>query len=451
MNRDDLLYSLRTLLRSMDRTAAKLLLQRVSMADLAEALTGLEEEQVTNILFLLPVMEQSELFAHLEPELQDALIAKLPRAIMIALFENMPADDRADIYKRMDEEARIKLLPALAKVERDDILKLASYPEGTVGSITTSDYATVKAEMTVGEALRELRIAAPDKETIYDVYVLNDQRQLIGHISLSQLVLSPDYARVGDLMRREIVSAHAEWPREEAAKLIARHDLFAIPVVDGNDRMIGIVTVDDAMDVSEEENTEDFHKSGGLAALRDVSVKSASVFQLYRKRVFWLVLLVFANIISGATIANFEDTIATYVALVFFLPLLMGSSGNAGSQSSTLMVRALATGDVEMKDWIKMLGREFFVAALLGGTMALVVSGVGIFRGGPDIALVVSLSMILVVVVGSILGMSLPFILQRLKFDPASASAPLITSIADISGVLIYLSIAVMVLGSPPA
>lgn len=451
MTRDDLLYSLRTLLRSMDRTAAELLLRRVSLADLSEALTSLEEEQVTNILFLLPVMEQSHLFAHLDPELQDALVAKLPRAIMIALFENMPADDRADIYKRMDEEARIKLLPALAKVERDDILKLSSYPEGTVGSITTSDYATVKAEMSVSEALRELRIAAPDKETIYDVYVLNDQRQLIGHISLSQLVLSPDYARVGELMRRGIISAHAEWPREEAARLIARHDLFAIPVVDGNDRMIGIVTVDDAMDVSEEENTEDFHKAGGIAALGEVSVKSASVFQLYRKRVFWLVLLVFANILSGAAIANYEETIASYVALVFFLPLLMGSSGNAGSQASTLMVRALATGDVEMTDWIKMLGREFSVAALLGITMAVVVSVVGVFRGGPELALVVSLSMILVVVVGSLLGMSLPFVLQRLKFDPASASAPLITSVADISGVIIYLSIAVMVLGSPAA
>lgn len=451
MNRDDLLYSLRTLLRSMDRTAAKLLLRRVSLADLSEALTSLEEEQVTNILFLLPVMEQSHLFAHLDPELQDALVAKLPRAIMIALFENMPADDRADIYKRMDEEARIKLLPALAKVERDDILKLSSYPEGTVGSITTSDYATVKAEMSVSEALRELRIAAPDKETIYDVYVLNDQRQLIGHISLSQLVLSPDYLRVGDLMRRGIISAHAEWPREDAARLIARHDLFAIPVVDGNDRMIGIVTVDDAMDVSEEESTEDFHKAGGIAALGEVSVKNASVFQLYRKRVFWLVLLVFANILSGAAIANYEETIASYVALVFFLPLVMGSSGNAGSQASTLMVRALATGDVEMTDWIKMLGREFSVAALLGITMAVVVSVVGIFRGGPELALVVALSMILVVVVGSILGMSLPFILQRLKFDPASASAPLITSVADISGVIIYLSIAVMVLGSPAA
>lgn len=448
MDRDDLLYSLRTLLRSMDRTAAKLLLRRVSMADLAETLNSLEEEQVTNILFLLPVLEQSRLFAHLEAELQDTLMAKLPRAIMIALFENMPADDRADIYKRMDEEARIKLLPALAKVERDDILKLASYPEGTVGSITTSDYATVKVEMSVSDALRELRIAAPDKETIYDVYVLNDQRQLIGHISLSQLVLSPDYVRVGDLMRRQIISAHAEAPREEAARLIARHDLFAIPVVDGNERMIGIVTVDDAMDVSEAANTEDFHKAGGLAAL-DISVKNASVFQLYRKRVFWLVLLVFANILSGATIANFEDTIATYVALVFFLPLLMGSSGNAGSQSSTLMVRALATGDVETKDWLKMLGREFTVASLLGITMAVAVSGVGIFRGGPDIALVVALSMILVVVAGSLLGMSLPFILQKLKFDPASASAPLITSIADIAGVTIYLSIAVMVLGGP--
>lgn len=174
------------------------------------------------------------------------------------------------------------------------------------------------------------------------------------------------------------------------------------------------------------------------------------MLQLFRRRVFWLVLLVFGNLLSGAGLAYYEDTVAAYIALVFFLPLLIGSGGNAGSQAATLMVRALATGEVMARDWLRLLGQEFLVAGLLGLAMALAVSGIGLVRGGPQIALVVSLSMILIVVVGSLIGMCLPFVLSRLKFDPATASAPLVTSIADAVGVLIYLTLAVMILGEPP-
>lgn len=450
MNREGLISTIRTLLDSRDDKAVKAFLQRVSMADLADVLSGLPIEDIVSFWMLVSQACQPELFAYFDEPIQDAVLERLPRPMIVTLFEHLPADTRADIYKRMDEQAREKLIPALAKVERDDILRLAAYPEDAVGSITTSDYATVREDMSVADALREVRMGAPDKETIYVIYVLDELRRLVGAVSLRELVLATDDTGVGDLMHRDPIYALAEWPREEAARLISRHDLLAIPVLDAEMRMIGIVTVDDAMEVSEEESTEDFHMVGGMAAMPEVSVKTASVPQLYRKRVYWLVILVFGNLLSGAAIAHFEETIAAYIALVFFMPLLIGSGGNAGAQASTLMVRALATGDVVMKDWLKMLGREFATSGLLGITMAVAVSGIGIWRGGTGIAFVVALSMILIVVIGSVLGMSLPFVLARLNLDPATASAPLITSIADAAGITIYLTIALAFLGAPP-
>lgn len=451
MNRQDLLDRIEQVLRSRDAAATKKLVQSVSMADLGEALSEQTNERAMQFWGQVPTAWQGDLFSHFDKAAQDRMLRILSRPDLIGLFEHLAADTRADIYKRMGVDAREKLLPALAQAEREDILRLSAYEENTVGAITTSDYVTIRFDMTVAQALREIRLVAPDKDTIYVLYVLNEQRKLVGTVSLSELVLATDDDRIEDLMHSEPVFAIAESPREEAARIIARHDLLAVPVVDADMRMIGIVTVDDAIDVAEEESTEDFHKVGGMMVLPDMSVRHATMFQLYRKRVYWLVILVFGNLLSGLAIAHFEETIAAYLALIFFLPLLIGSGGNAGSQAATLMVRALATGDVVMKDWLRMLSREFGTAALLGATMALAVSGIGLFRGGPEIALVVALSMILIVIIGSLIGMSLPFVLARLSLDPATASAPLVTSIADAAGVTLYLSLALLILGTPGA
>src|SRR5699024_740259 len=219
------------------------------------------------------------------------------------------------------------------------------------------------------------------------------------------------------------------------------YDLLALPIIDEQGVLIGIVTYDDAMDVVSEEATDDIHKSAGVSTIAG-SMKDATIGLLYRKRVFWLVLLVFGNLFSGIVISHFEDIIAANIVLVFFLPLLVGSGGNAGSQSATLMVRALATGDVQFKDWFYLLGRESLVALCLGVTMAIAVSVLGYFRGDAMVALVLALSMLGIVLLGCLIGMSLPFILNRFKLDPASASAPLVTSICDATGVIVYLFIA---------
>lgn len=247
-------------------------------------------------------------------------------------------------------------------------------------------------------------------------------------------------------MYRELITAKVEDDQEEVARKMAKYDLIAIPVTNGNEALVGIVTFDDAHDVAEAEATTDFHRMGSVS-LMSTSLREASIGLLLVKRLPWLLVLVFMNIFSGAGIAYFEDTIAAAVALVFFLPLLIDSGGNAGSQSATLMVRALAVGDVQLKDWLNLLGKEIITALGIGLCMALAVSFVGFFRGGPDIAVVVSITMVIVVLTGSLIGMSLPFVLTRFKLDPATASAPLVTSLADISGVIIYFSIATWYLG----
>ncbi|MFA5494119.1 MAG: magnesium transporter [Porticoccaceae bacterium] len=414
--------------------------------DVAEVLVQLDPALGWRLLERLP--KRAEIFAYFEPEQQMRLVQALPRVSLAQLISEMPADERVDLFKRFDQRQRDALLPALAQAEREDIRKLSAYVEGTAGALLTSDYATLLEGMTVSEALDALRNEAPDAETIYHAYVIDGQRHLQGVVSLRELILADPATHVRELMVRDVVAAHTGDDQERIAKLIARYDLLALPICDENERLVGIVTYDDAMDVVSEEATVDIHKGAGVSA-HTGNYKDAGIGLLYRKRVFWLVLLVFGNLFSGAGIAHFEDVIAANLVLVFFLPLLVGSGGNAGSQSSTLMVRALATGEVELRDWLRLLGRELAIAVALGGTMAVAMVGIGWLRGGPEIALVVAASMLVIVLIGCLIGMSLPFVLSRLRLDPASASAPLVTSICDVSGVVIYLYIASRIFSLP--
>jgi magnesium transporter len=419
-------------------------------ADIAETLALLD---LPHLLALLPLMEREErarVFGYLPLSQQVEVVSSLKRSEVVELFDRMSSDERADLFNELPEAEQERLLPTLAHAEREDIRRLASYAEDTAGAIMTSDYATLLPQLTAREAMEELRRVAPDKETIYNAYVVDAERKLIGVVTLRKLITAPPNAKVSELMETNVVTAYVDDDQKEVAEKIARYDFIALPILNGGDRLVGIVTADDAMDVAEEEATESFQRVATVGPL-DVSVKEASVGLLYRKRIFWLVLLVFGNIFSGAGIAYFEDTIAAHLALLFFLPLLIASAGNAGTQASTLMVRAMATGDVVMRDWARMLGREFVVATTLGVTMALAIYGIGLWRGGPEIALVVAATMVTVVLVGSLIGMSLPFLMSRANLDPATASGPLVTSIADVAGVLIYFGIATAFLIAPAA
>lgn len=407
--------------------------------DTADILALLDPKISWKLLEHLP--NRATVFSYLEAEEQVEMAFLFPRASLAKLVGEMPSDERTDLYKHLNQNQRDALLPALAQAEREDIRRLSAYAEKTAGALMTSDYATLKAEMTVAEALAALRLEAPDAETIYHAYVIDEQRKLQGVVSLRTLILASPEQLIGDIMLSKVISSNVHQNQEDVAKTIARYDLIALPIIDNNGALVGIVTHDDAMDVASDEATDDFHKSGGVSSLVS-SFKDTSIRILYRKRVFWLVFLVFGNLISGVGIAHFEDVIAANLVLVFFLPLLVDSGGNAGSQSATLMVRALATGEVVMRDWFSLLGREALVALLLGITMAAAIAVIGYFRGDAVVSLVLALSMVCVVMIGCVIGMSLPFMLNKLGFDPASASAPLITSVCDASGVAIYLFIA---------
>ncbi len=439
---------LEEMLRARDYDAIRKRFEDEHPADIAAAISELEAPEGWRSLELIPLAEQAEVFGYLDHDYQVELATVAPRAKLARIVVEMNADERADLYNELSDAQRDALMPGLVQAEREDIRRLASYEEGTAGSIMTSDYATLTADLTATQALTKLRREAPDKETIYRTYVVDDDRRLIGSVRLQDLIVAPARAKVADIMETNTLAVNVGDDQEEVARKIGRYDILALPVVDADGRMVGIVTHDDALDVIEEEATDDFHRVGTVSNL-PTTVGEATIPMLYRARIVWLVLLVFGNIFSGAGIAYFEDTIAAHLALIFFLPILIASGGNAGAQASTLMVRALATGDVHFADFGYLLLRETAVALGLGLTMALAVSLLGFWRGGFEIALVVSLAMVCIVLVGSVIGMSLPFLLQRFNFDPATASAPLVTSIADVIGVLIYFSIASTFLSLP--
>ncbi|MCH8542198.1 MAG: magnesium transporter [Alcanivorax sp.] len=447
MTYETLAAALQAAIAQDDRAAIPGLVAELNSADLADVIgESNEPEKGIMVLQTMGLEQRADTFGYLPMALQQAIAERLSPGDLAELVTAMSADERADLFNVLDDNIRYLLFKRLAREEREDLRRLASYEEGTAGAIMTSDYAMVQSGMTVGQALESLRRTAPDKETIYQAFVVDQDHRLLGALSLRQLIVATPNLRVDDLMAREVVSATTDTAQEEIAKQISRYDLLALPIVNGSDKLVGIVTYDDAMDVAEAEATEDMHKGATVGKL-DTSLREASPYALYRSRVHWLVILVFANIFTGAGIAYFEDTIAAHIALLFFMPLLVASAGNAGAQSATLMVRGIATGDVTGSDWAKLFLKDIVVASALGLTMAAAVLMVGFFRAGIDIAIVVALTMIIVVLVGSLIGMGLPFILNKLNFDPATASTPLITTIADVSGVLIYFGIATAMLG----
>ncbi|HSH49571.1 MAG TPA: magnesium transporter [Halomonas sp.] len=432
-----------------DQASLEQRLRELRAADIAEILASLIDNDAVaysrSLLARLPIERRGSVLGHMHNEEQLLLIGGIEDEALLELLEEMGSDERADLYKSLDEDRREALLRRMAHQEREEVKRLASYEEGTAGALMTAGYVAIPTGMTVSRAMMRVRQTAPDAETIYQLYVLDPDGLLMGTMSLRMLMVARPGMEVDELMIRDVIHTNVNTPQEEVARIVARYDLLALPVVDDAGRLVGIVTHDDALDVVEFEATEDIHKGMSIGALEE-GVGRISLPSLYKKRVTWLVLLVFGNLFSGAGLAYFEDMIAAHVALVFFLPLLIGSGGNAGAQAATLMVRGMATGEVGVKDWGKLLGRELMVAGALGLTMALAVSPIAYLRASDTLAVVIALSMVSIVLFGSLLGMCLPFILDRLGWDPATASAPLVTTLIDATGVIIYFSIAVMIL-----
>jgi magnesium transporter len=311
----------------------------------------------------------------------------------------------------------------------------------------TPDYVAVRPEWTVEEALAHVRVKGMDSETINVVYVTDARWKLLGVLGLRRLILAEPPERIGEIMGDSIISISALEDREKAVHLIQRYDITVLPVVDASGILLGIVTIDDLFDVAEEEMTEDFQKSAAVKPLK-TSYRESSVLSLYGKRVTWLASLLGISVVTTGILSAQTDTMNSAIALTFFIPLLIGTGGNTGNQSATLMIRALATGDIREGQWPRALLREIGIGILLGATMGLASWVLGFFKGDSRIALIVSLAMAGIVILSSILGVILPVILQRLRIDPAVASNPLIASVMDIVGLLIYFNIATAILNA---
>ena len=430
------------LIENKDWKALKGALNAYDSIQIAELIEDCSEGEEIIYFRLLGRMQAKDVFQLLSHDIQEQIIEGLANNVQTLsnLLNDIEPDDRTAFFEELPGTVTQRLMQLLSPEERNITTQLLGYPEDSIGRLMTPEYVAVKPHFTIEQTFNHIRKFGRDSETLNVIYVVSDDWKLVDDLRIKEIILAYPTKKIEDLTDNRFVALNVLDDQETAIRAFSDYDRVALPVVDDEGILLGIVTVDDIMDVVEEESTEDFHKFGSFQSAITNPLKER-VIDLYKNRIVWLVALVFVNIFSGAAIASFGDTISAYVSLVFFLPLLIGSGGNAGSQSATLMIRSLATGDVELSDWYKLIGKELLVSLLLGVTMAVGVALIASIRS-PEIIWVASLTMVLIVVTGSLIGMLLPFIFTTLKLDPATASAPLITSITDICGVVIYFSVA---------
>jgi magnesium transporter len=423
----------------------KELLCELPEPDLADLLVDIGEKKRIVILRLLPRSLLPEVFSYLDISVKEDILQALTDEETRLILSGLTPDDRTDFLEELPGQAIQKVLNLLTPEDRHEALQLLGYPAESVGRLMTPDYVAVRPSWTVRQALDHIREKGRDSETINIIYVIDPLGKLIGVMGLRRLILAKPEDRLEQVMEDTIISISALSDREEAVQKIRRYDLVALPVVDAGGILLGIVTIDDLFDVAEEEVTEDFQKSAAVNPLK-TSYRESSVLSLYGKRVIWLAALLGISVITTNIISSQVETLASAIALAFFIPLLIGTGGNTGAQSSTLMIRAMAIGDIRDRQWVGAVVREIGIGCLLGTTMGAASWVLGIFKGGWQIALIVSLAMVAIVITSSFLGVILPLILQRLRVDPAVASNPLIASMMDIIGLVIYFSIAAVVL-----
>jgi magnesium transporter len=426
----------------------------IRLPELADAWWLLDQPDRIAGFRLLEPGDAEEFFFDLTSSDQAELLLALTPAERRLWLRLLPPDDAADLIQEAPEEDRPGLLGLLDEATRREVTALLAYEEDEAGGLMSSRFARVRPDMTADEAISYLRKQAQGRtnaETLYYIYVLDSAQRLLGVLSFRELFAAPGNRTVREIMRVEdMVTVPEEMDQEAVARLFAEYDVLALPVVDDQGRMKGIVTVDDIVDVVEEEATEDIHKYGGLEALDEPYLR-IGFFDLVRKRAPWLVILFFGGMLTATAVGRFEDFVTTIKGLAVFMPLVIASGGNSGSQASTLVIRAMTVGEVRLRDWWRVVRRELGVGLVLGLLLAVLGIGrvwVASLIGQPDnadtilFAVTIAAALVGVVVFGTLVGSMLPFILRRLGFDPASASAPLVATLVDVSGLLIYFWVA---------
>ena len=437
---------LQLLLEHKNYEGAKTLLIPVQAVDVAEAIEGLPETLQILAFRLLKKDKAVEVYEYFNSNTQQSLIGEFNDHEVISIVNEMSPDDRAKLFDELPPKIVRKLVTNLSPEERQATSLLLGYQANTAGRIMTPEYIALKEDLTAIQAQEKIRILAEKSEVNYYLYVTDRQKHLIGLLSLKDLIISDPQKTLGEIMKREVICADTDTDQEEVAKLIQRYDLLALPIVDKEQNLLGIVTVDDIIDVIEEEATEDIYKMGGVESTGD-NYFEVSLLEVAKKRVPWLLLLLLTNSVTVMILSSYEAVLDQVVALAFFTPLLIGAGGNVGAQSSTVVIRGLSTEALKDKKTWRIIGRELISGGLLGIILGgLVILGILIFLGHQDVGLIVGISLLGITIIAATTGAALPYLFRRLGFDPALMSAPFITTVVDILGILIYLNMARLIL-----
>jgi len=453
-----LVPELRELLADGDAEKMREFCQATHPVFIADFLSGLTTDEIREFLPCTEARTRAGIFGYLEIDHQLELAARMSRTELADIVSNMSHDERVDFIKKLPESETDILMPAIAQAEREDIRKLASYPEGTAGAVMTSDYAHLSPELTVAESIERLRLEAPDAETIYYAYVLDSRRRLAGFVSLKDLILSPPFKRVEEVMHPDVIFARVDEDQEEVARKIEKYDLLAIPVINGGDALVGIVTHDDAFDILREEQTEDMEKFMGLtgAVLEEDYLSIPSIVH-FRRRAVWIVALAALSFVSGYIFQSFADTLGTMLILAFFMPMLVATGGNTGSQSATVVIRAIALEQISAADVVRVLWKELRISIMLSAVLVVVaLFRIFVLSSGDEaaggfsmiqVATVVGLALGVQVISSTLIGAMLPLAASKMKLDPALVASPALTTTVDITGLLIYFGTAKLLLG----
>jgi len=433
---------LKALLEAGNYDGAKLLLRPVQEVDAAEAIGNLPRTLQALAFRLLPKDEAIAVYEYLPVDVQQTLVERLRSGEVLELVEAMSPDDRVRLFDELPAKVVRRLQAELSPAERRVTAQLLGYEPETAGRLMTTEFIDLKEFHSVAQALAIVRRLARDTETIYALYVTDGSRKLTGMLSLRDLVVAEPEARIGDVMTREVISVSTDTDQEEVARAIQRYDFLAMPVVDREQRLVGIVTVDDVIDVIQQEATRDLYAAGAVQAGDEDDYFRSNLFAIARRRVVWLLVLLVANSGTSAVIASQESVLERLVLLAAFIPLLIGTGGNVGAQSSTVVIRGLSTQRIHQLGLGKAVGREALAGALLGLLLALVVLPWAWLSGGPLVAVAVAASLLAISTLAATAGASLPLLFDRFNLDPALMSAPFITTIVDVAGVFIYLQTA---------
>ncbi len=426
--------------------------------EIAEYISLLDPDEIWQIINIAEIEQRVAIFSYLDMEVQVELVSGARKKHTTELLTEMSHDDRADLFQHLEKGVADRLLVHLPVSERRDVLKLTSYQEETAGAIMTTDFATLNENDSVESSIRKIRRDAPSKETIYYIYVTDDNDRLIGFVSLRKLIISKPDLKVKDLMKRDVIFTTTDADRESVARKIAEYDLLALPVVDESLKLIGIVTYDDAMDILKEEQTEDLEKlmaiSGGV---EDKSYLEVHALTHFKKRAFWVIVLGLFGILTGLIVESYKSTLEGLLILAFYMPLLNAAGGNTGSQSATVVMRSLTLNELNFHDVFQVIRKELIISTFLSLCLGLIVflrvyfltpgSGVPENFTLVNIALVISCALALQVVWSTIFGAVIPLVAQKVKIDPAIVSSPMLTTVVDMGGILIYFGLAKAFLG----